>query len=103
MSKNVEIFHENLNIVEDNRQSIKVENPFLESSLQDIIEEENRQSKYLRENIFQESPFIENNDEKNIENNEKNQKEKKELSIKELLKDDVTVETTPLSQVFDSF
>ena len=76
ISKDAEIFHENINInkeiVEDNRQSTKVENSFLEPTLQDIIEEENRQSKYLRENIFQEKPIQEENliAEKKIETNQ---------------------------------
>ena len=109
ISKDVEIFHENINInkeiVEDNRQSTKVENSFLEPTLQDIIEEENRQSKYLRENIFQEKPIQEENliAEKKIETNQNKTPKEKEMSIRELLREDMDNDPTPLAQLFDSF
>ena len=69
----------------------------------DILEEEKRQTKYLKENIFQETPlYEEKNEGKNNEDN-KIQNINKNIPIKELLKEDPIIEYTPLSELFDSF
>ena len=91
---NVEMTH-----VEDKRISGK-------EILQDIIDEEKRQSNYLRENVFQESP-ISYVEVKEAEKNEENQKEEKQeistISMEDLLREEPLTEATPLSEVFDSF
>ena len=74
-------------------------------TLQDIIEEERLQSKYLRENVFQETPISSTVDkvEDQQENKQENNIDTSNIPIKELLKEDPIVEATPLSQVFESF
>ena len=74
-----------------------------ELTAHDILEEEKRQTKYLKENIFQETPlYEEKNEGKNNEDN-KIQNINKNIPIKELLKEDPIIEYTPLSELFDSF
>lgn len=83
------------------------ENPFEERSLEDIIEEENRQNQYLKENIFKETPL-----EKKIEKSEredkkigKPRKQTKNTNIKDLLREDPIPQegNNSLKQVFESF
>lgn len=77
--------------------------------LQDIIDEEKRQSNYLRENIFQESPisYVEVKDIEKIDEDKKEEKEgNQEIStipMEELLREEPLTEATQLSEVFDSF
>ena len=74
--------------------------------LQDIIDEEKRQSNYLRENVFQESP-ISYVDVKDIEKFEEDKKEENQeistIPMEDLLREEPLTEATPLSEVFDSF
>jgi hypothetical protein len=70
----------------------------------DILEEEKRQTKYLKENVFQETPLYEEKNEEKAKNEENNiQNINKNIPIKELLKEDPIAEYTPLSELFDSF
>ncbi len=77
--------------------------------LQDIIDEEKRQSNYLRENIFQESPisYVEVKEPENVEEDKNEGKEEKQeistISMEDLLREEPLTETTQLSDVFDSF
>jgi hypothetical protein len=77
--------------------------------LQDIIDEEKRQSNYLRENIFQESPisYVEVKDIEKIDEDKKEEKEGNQeistISMEELLREEPLTEATQLSEVFDSF
>ena len=77
--------------------------------LQDIIDEEKRQSNYLRENIFQESPisYVEVKEPENVEEDKNEEKEEKQevstISMEDLLREEPLTEATPLSDVFDSF
>jgi hypothetical protein len=73
--------------------------------LQDIIDEEKRQSKYLRENVFQETPIhveIEVEEDKKEIVKEK-QNSNNNISIRDLLREDPLTDVTPLSDVFESF
>ena len=73
--------------------------------LQDIIDEEKRQSKYLRENVFQETPIhveIEVEEDKKEIVKEK-QNSNNNISIRDLLREDPLTDATPLSDVFESF
>ena len=74
-------------------------------TLQDIIDEEKRQSKYLRENVFQETPMYVEVDSKEdkVENTKEMQNSNNNISIKDLLREEPLTEATPLSDVFDSF
>lgn len=80
--------------IEDKKQSEK-------NILQDVIDEERRQSQYLRENVFQETPIY--TVEEKVEEKKETSNETKNIPIEELLKEDPIIESTPLSQVFDSF
>ena len=71
------------------------------NTLQDVIDEERRQSQYLRENVFQEAPIY--TVEEKVEEKKEISNETKNIPIEELLKEDPIIESTPLSQVFDSF
>ena len=77
--------------------------------LQDIIDEEKRQSNYLRENIFQESPisYVEVKEPENVEEDKNEEKEEKQeistISMEDLLREEPLTEATQLSDVFDSF
>lgn len=75
-----------------------------ESTTHDILKEEKRQTKYLKENVFQEAPLYEEKNEEKAKNEENNiQNINKNIPIKELLKEDPIAEYTPLSELFDSF
>ena len=80
--------------IEDKKQSEK-------NILQDVIDEERRQSQYLRENVFQETPIY--TVEEKVEEKKEISNETKNIPIEELLKEDPIIESTSLSQVFDSF
>lgn len=100
-------------IMEDNnRYSLSTKNAFdnkqnseqwnTQKTLQDIIDEERLQSKYLRENVFQETPIYE--EEKEDEKGDVWIVQRKDsVPIKDLLKEDPIQESTPLSELFNSF
>ena len=98
--QNVTIEHQENHWEEKEKQE---ENPFLEKTLDDIIEEENRQNKYLRENIFKETP-LEQEKKETIKKDKPIKKNQEKRDIKELLKEEpILQETNSLKQVFDSF
>jgi hypothetical protein len=92
---------ENKNVLKTNSNDDKTFS--YELTAHDILEEKKCQTKYLKENVFQETPLYEeknkgkDNEENKIQNINKN------IPIKELLKEDPIVEYTPLSELFDSF
>ena len=85
----------------ENWQGIN-QNISMQKTLQDIIDEENLQSKYLKENVFQETPMYEEKEKNKIEDN-KIVQETKNIPIIDLLKEDPITENSPLSELFDSF
>ena len=101
------ISHENKkNSKEEKLQEVQIENPFLEDPLLDPLTEEMRQNKYLRENVFKETP-LENNVKKEeiIEKKQKPKKTVKSKDIRELLKEEPIIQenNNSLKEVFESF
>ena len=97
------------NVVNTEKTHVEDKNISWSELLQDIIDEEKRQSNYLRENIFQESPisYVEVKDIEKIDEDKKEEKEgNQEIStipMEELLREEPLTEATQLSEVFDSF